>query len=94
MTLHGQWEKEIEPVVGHTLRSADWIAGCSAAILDRARQLVPEIIPRSSIVYNAVETPPFLPEPLPFGAPRIVCVGPLVPEKGIDLALAAVASQL
>jgi glycosyltransferase involved in cell wall biosynthesis len=92
VTLHGQWEKEIEPVVGHTLRSADWIAGCSGAILDRARQLVPEITPRSSIVYNAVEAPPISPEPLPFGAPRIVCLGRLAPEKGIDLALAAFAT--
>jgi glycogen(starch) synthase len=92
VTLHGQWEREIEPVVGHTLRSADWIAGCSGTILERARQLVPEINPRSSIVYNAVEAPPLLPAPLPFGAPRIVCLGRLAPEKGIDLALAAFAS--
>jgi glycogen(starch) synthase len=92
VTLHGQWEKEIEPVVGHTLRRADWIAGCSGAILDRARQLVPEITPRSSIIYNAVEASPFSPEPLPYAAPRILCLGRLAPEKGIDLALAAFAS--
>jgi len=92
VTLHGQWEKKIEPVVAHTLRSADWIAGCSGAILDQARQLLPEINSRSSIIFNAVESPPFSPEPLPFGAPRIVCLGRLAPEKGIDLAIAAFAT--
>jgi glycogen(starch) synthase len=94
VTLHGRWEEEIEPVVRHTLRNADWIAGCSSAILDQGRQLVPEISCRSSIIYNGVEFPPLPPEPLPFDPPRIVCLGRLACEKGFDLALTAFASIL
>jgi glycogen(starch) synthase len=92
VTLHGQWEKQIEPIVEHTLRNADWVAGCSAAILDRGRQLVPEIISRSSVIYNGFEIPPITPQPLPFDPPRILCLGRLAHEKGFDLALAGFAS--
>jgi glycogen(starch) synthase len=92
VTLHGQWEKQIEPVVEQTLRRADWVAGCSAAMLDRGRQLVPEIGARSSVVYNGIEMPLLAPEPLPYDPPRIACLGRLWPEKGMDLALLAFVS--
>ena len=92
VTLHGQWENQIAPIVEHTLRNANWVAGCSAAILHRGRQLVPEIISRSSVIYNGFELPPFTPQPLPFDPPRILCLGRLAPEKGFDLAVAAFAS--
>jgi len=92
VTLHGQWENQIEPVVEQTLRRADWVAGCSAAMLDRGRQLVPEIGARSSVVYNGIEMPLLAPEPLPYDPPRIACLGRLWPEKGMDLALLAFVS--
>jgi glycogen(starch) synthase len=92
VTLHGQWENQIAPIVEHTLRNADWVAGCSAAILDRGRQLVPEIVSRSSVIYNGVEIPPLVSRPLPFDPPRILCLGRLAPEKGFDLAVTAFAS--
>jgi glycogen(starch) synthase len=94
VTLHGQWENQIEPVVEQTLRRADWVAGCSAAMLDRGRQLVPEIGARSSVVYNGIEMPLLAPEPLPYDPPRIACLGRLSPEKGMDVALAAFVSVL
>ena len=94
VTLHGQWEEQIEPVVKHTLRNADWIAGCSRAVLDRGRRLVPEITSRSSIIHNGVELPSLAPKFLPFDPPRILCLGRLACEKGFDLALAAFASIL
>jgi glycogen(starch) synthase len=94
VTLHGKWEQQIEPVVEQTLRKADWVAGCSAAILDQGRQLVPEITSRSSVIYNGLEMPPLAPEPLPFDPPRIVCMGRLAPEKGLDIALAAFVAVL
>jgi glycogen(starch) synthase len=92
VTLHGQWEREIEPVVEHTLRGADWIVGCSRAILHRASQLAPEISCRSSVILNGVDEPPLPPEPPPFDAPRILYLGRLAHEKGIDLALTAFAT--
>lgn len=35
VTLHGQWNDQIETIVRDTLRAAHWVVGCSAAILDR-----------------------------------------------------------
>jgi glycogen(starch) synthase len=92
VTLHGQWENQIEPIVEHTLRNANWVMGCSAAILDRGRQLVPEIVSRSAVIYNGLEIPPLPLRPLPFDPPKILCLGRLAHEKGFDLALTAFAS--
>jgi len=91
VTLHGQWESQIEPIVVNTLRNASWVAGCSAAILDRGRQLVPEITARSSVIYNGIETPALDPAPISFASPRLLCLGRLVADKGFDLALTAFA---
>lgn len=89
VTLHGKWSSQSDSIVGHTLRAADWVAGCSAAILNEGQKLAPEITSRSSIIYNGVDAPPVLPAPLSFAAPRLLCLGRLAPEKGMDLALAA-----
>lgn len=74
------------------LRSADWVTGKAAAVLTQARQLVPEILPCSSVIHNGLDTPPLPPEPLPLETPRLLCLGRLVPQKGFDLALTALAS--
>jgi glycogen(starch) synthase len=91
VTLHGEWVLQANAIVGSVLRSADWVVGCSKAILDKGRQLVPAIIPRSGVIYNAVEAPSLLAEPLPT-APRLLCLGRISQEKGFDLALTAFAS--
>jgi len=78
-------------ILGRTLRSADWVTGGSAAVLDEARQLVPEITARSSLIYYGLDAPALRPAPLPFEGPRLLCLGHLVPEKGFDLALKAFA---
>jgi len=89
VTLHGKWWSQADAIVGDTLRSADWVVGCSAAILEEGRRLAPDIGHRSSIIYNGIEIPRLAPESLRFDAPRVLCLGRLVPEKGFDLALAA-----
>jgi glycogen(starch) synthase len=89
VTLHGEWHPQADAIVGRTLREADWVAGCSGAVLDRGRRLAPEIGPRSSVIYNSLEIPALPPAPLPFEPPRVLCLGRLSPEKGMDLALAA-----
>ena len=81
-------------VVERTLRDADWVTGCSQAILDKGRQLVPQIISRSSLIYNGLDSPTCSPEPLPFDEPRLLCLGRLSPEKGFDLAIEAFDSVL
>jgi glycosyltransferase involved in cell wall biosynthesis len=77
--------------LGATLRSADWIAACSAAVLRETRRQLPEVTPRSSAILNALEMPGVSPAPLPFDPPRLLCLGRLVRPKGFDLALEAFA---
>ena len=79
-------------VAKRALGAADWVVGCSAAVLDRGRQLAPEITPRSSVIHNALERPSVLPEPLPFNPPRLLCLGRLERVKGFDVALRAFAT--
>jgi glycogen(starch) synthase len=97
MTLHGERYKEVvggDTLQERVLRSAGWVAGCSAALLENARRLAPEITRRSSIIRNALPSPGLLPMPLPSTAPRLLCLGRLVREKGFDLALKALAAVL
>ena len=61
-------------------------------MLPDIRQLVPEITPRSSVIYNGLEMPPIQPAPLPSERPRLLCLGRLVAWKGFDLAFTAFAS--
>jgi glycogen(starch) synthase len=92
VTLHGEWHRQADTIVGRTLRAADWVAGCSAAVLDRGRRLASEITDHSSIIYNGLEVPSLSPEPLPFDPPRLLCLGRLASEKGMDLALTVFAA--
>lgn len=81
-------------LLGRVLLSAHWVTTVSAAILTDIRQLVPEITPCSSIIYNGLAMPSLQPAPLSFGAPRLLCLGRVVADKGFDLALAAFASLI
>jgi len=74
------------------LGSVDWVVGVSDAMLIDARRLVPGIIPRSSVIYNALEMPKLEPAPPPIDDPRVLFVGRLVAEKGVDVAIDAFAS--
>jgi len=78
-----------DSLAGRTLRAADWVTCVSAARLTQVRKLVPEITPRSSFIYQGSKVPSHLPESLPTEAPRLLCLGRLVPGKGFDLALTA-----
>jgi glycogen(starch) synthase len=71
------------------LREADWVVGCSEGILKRGRQLFPGLNSHSSVVYNWVRVPAVDPAPLPLAQPRLVCLGRLTKEKGIDIAIRA-----
>lgn len=76
------------------LRSAQWVACVSAAVLDHWRQMAPEISSYSSVIYNGFAAPDLAPGPLPLEPPRLLCLGRLSREKGFDLALSAFASIL
>ena len=97
VTLHGDWPRlagKGNCLAEQTLRSADWVAACSAAILRTAREAVPEIFSKSSVVYNGREMPPIQPAPVSFDPPVVLCIGRLVNEKGFDLVVNAFASVL
>jgi glycogen synthase len=76
------------------LRSARWVSCVSTAVRGAALGLVPEIEPYSSVIHNGAETPAVPPTPPPPGAPRVLCLGRLVADKGYDLAVAAFADVL
>lgn len=76
-----------ESLLGRTLEQSEWVTACSAAVLDHACQLVPQIRSRSSVIRNAMERPKLKPQPLPIDPPRMLFLGRLVPEKGLDWAL-------
>ena len=96
ISLHGEWHYfTLGPgsLAAQTLRAADRIVACSEAILKLALRLAPEVAPRSSVVYNSLEIPSLAPRPLSFDPPRLLFVGRLYcPDKGVDLALSALAS--
>jgi len=81
-----------DTLLSETLRSADWVTFVSSTLLEQAGRLVPEVAARSSVIYNGLEVPSFLPEALPFDPPLLLCLGRLVPAKGFDRALKAFAS--
>jgi glycogen synthase len=80
-------------ILERTLRQADWVTAVSWTVLEQARQLVPAISPRSTVVYNfiAVERPL---QPYQSDSPVIVCLGRLIAAKGFDIALRALPSVL
>jgi glycogen(starch) synthase len=75
-----------------TLCAADWVCCVSSAALAQVNRLVPKVSARSSLIYNGVELPAESPTPLCFDRPILLCLGRLVPAKGFDVALKALAS--
>ncbi len=74
---------------GRTLRRATWVAACAAWMRRSLLAQVPELGPRSSVVYHAV--PPAPASDLAAAEPQLLCLGRLVSSKGFDLALRAFA---
>ncbi|HXY95298.1 MAG TPA: glycosyltransferase family 4 protein [Acidimicrobiia bacterium] len=80
-----------ETVFGRTMHTATWVTAVSTSVLQAVRAHVPEVTSRSSVIHNGIDLPPLQPTPLSFQPPRLLCIGRLVPEKGFDLALRALA---
>jgi glycosyltransferase involved in cell wall biosynthesis len=97
VSLHVDWPRlagKGNCLAEQMLRCAGWVAACSAAMLRTAREAVPEIISKSSVVYNGREIPTIQPDPVSFDPPVVLCIGRLADEKGFDLALRAFASVI
>lgn len=80
-----------ETLVGRLLQSATWVTGNSASTLEAARDAVPEIEPRSSVIFNGLRAPDLQPTDPSFDPPELLCLGRLVREKGFHVALEAFA---
>jgi glycosyltransferase involved in cell wall biosynthesis len=88
--LQTQLPVEPDTLLREVVVSADWVAACSEAVLAEAREVAPEIAPRSSVIPNAADLGPEPPDPLP-AEPHLLCLGRLVSAKGFDTALTALA---
>jgi glycogen(starch) synthase len=94
VSLHDPLEgrgAEPDSVFGRILRSGDWVTAGSMFVLGEARELVPEILSRSSLIYQGFDAPPIPPAPLPIDPPRLLCIGRLIRPKAFDVAIAAFA---
>jgi glycogen(starch) synthase len=79
-----------ETLFGTLLRSADWVTAPSMAVLAPLRAAVPGLEERSAVIPYGL--PAAAPTVEPPAAPRVLCVGRLIHEKGFDLAVAAFGS--
>ena len=94
LTLHGlapDQGSDDHSVLIKMLQTADWVTCCSSAVLDEALRLAPHIASRSSVIHNAWTPGDLSPAPLRFDEPRLLCLGRLSREKGVDLAVEAFA---
>jgi len=79
-----------DTLFGTLLRTAEWVTAPSNAVLSPLRAAMPSLEERSSVIpyglpaTGAPSDPP--------AAPTILCIGRLIAEKGIDLAVAAFGS--
>ena len=95
VSLHQPLEKQSgrsESVVSRVLRSADWVTAASEVVQTTAKQIVPEIAARSSLIHFGFDARDVEAEPLPFDEPRLLCLGRHVFEKGFDLVLTALST--
>jgi glycogen(starch) synthase len=76
-----------DSILRRVLERADRIATVSAALHAQVTDVFPSTRGRSSVIINGAEAPPFTPTEPPFDPPCVLCLGRLVPEKGIDVAL-------
>jgi glycogen(starch) synthase len=92
-TIHGLIARDLEEntLLGRMLLSSQWITTCSKAVLLDVRRRLPQVTPRSSVVYYGLELPHLQPTSLSFDKPRLLCLGRVVASKGFDLALDAFA---
>ena len=94
LTLHlAEPDERVRPrtILGTTYRRADWLAACSSPLLAQVRQQIPQITPRSSAVLNGIEPTTIQPAPLPWAPARLLFVGRLHPQKGVEVLLDAFA---
>jgi len=78
-------------IAHRTVDQANHVVSVSASTLSDLETMFPQILGKSSFIYNGLVTDGIEPTPLPTDSPRLLCIGRLVNLKGFDLALGALA---
>jgi len=91
LTLHGSLRRQSAPgtFVWRVIAEADWVVGVSHAVLAEARELVPAVTARSSVIHHGIAPGPAGGAPPSVDPPRLACLGRLVRDKGFDVAIEA-----
>ena len=95
--MHCEWLSQLRrAVIEKRLRSVDLIVGCSDYISNKIRTAFPEFSGRCHTAPNGVGTEEFYPDTAAAPGAKVLFVGRLSPEKGLDIlidAFALVAQQ-
>jgi glycosyltransferase involved in cell wall biosynthesis len=94
LSSHGSWPPvRMAPngLLQKAIDVAEWWTACSQAALDDLTAVDPSVSSRSQTIYNGLDPPPGEPTPLPLDPPVLLCAARIEPEKGLDLALSALA---
>jgi glycosyltransferase involved in cell wall biosynthesis len=78
-----------EAMVGRNVRAARRVIACSDAVLQTARRHVPILAPISTLIKNALPSPPVRAKARDAAHFRLGFVGRLVRQKGVDVLVAA-----
>ena len=91
VTVHEPLAAEVAPasVAGRLLATASWIACCSNAVRETVCRASPLLGARASVIDNALPSVCAAPPPLSLQPPRLLFVGRLVSEKGLDALMGA-----
>lgn len=90
-TLIDEWtyDKTGLELFRRLLTNSTYTTAKSTYVLEQARELVPTITPRSSVIFNGIKIPLIEPKPLPITPAHLLCIGRLAKQKGFDVAITA-----
>lgn len=92
LSFHGPHGSDAEEsLLRRALPGAAWVTGCSNAVVDHLLAAAPEIAGRLSLLPNGLDPPGFDPAPIPTEPPVLLCASRFSPEKGLDVAVDALA---
>jgi len=67
-------------ITGQIFRKSAWISGVSSSVIEEARQILPNIQNRSSVIYNGIQNTAIEPTPVLNNEAKILCMGRLSHE--------------